>query len=73
MRLSKNGRAVYAKVEFWWDKDGSIHLIIEGKPKKGHLAVYSDPAKPNGHRTLHARLAKELRENGAAAPANWDG
>jgi hypothetical protein len=69
MRLSKKGRSVYTEVGFWLDKNGSIHLAIKGDPS-GHVAVYSDPARPNGHRTLYARLAKALREAGAPAPAS---
>jgi hypothetical protein len=68
MRLSRKGKAVYAEIGFWLEKNGSIHLTIKDDPS-GHVAIFPEPERPNGHRTLFARLAKALAEAGAPSPA----
>jgi hypothetical protein len=67
MKLSRKGKAVYAEIGFWLDKGGSIHMTIQDDPS-GHVAIFPDPERPNGHRTLYARLSKALKEAGAPSP-----
>jgi hypothetical protein len=68
MKLTKEGRCVYAEAGFWLDKSGSIHIAFTGDTS-GKLAIKPDPAEPNGHATLYQRLAKLLHEAGAPSPA----
>ncbi len=69
MKVSSKGRAVYAEIGFWLDKNGSIHLTIKGA-QGGHVAVNEDPERRNGHPTLFRRLAQLLRDAGAPAPTS---
>jgi hypothetical protein len=62
---SKKRKSVYAKAGFWREKDGSIHMSLQGVPGF-HVAINEDPKKPNGHPTLFKRLDKLLNE--AAEP-----
>ena len=67
MERSKKGKAVYTRVGVWREKDGSIHMTLQGV-KNGHVAVNADPAKRNGHPTLFARLDQLLKDAPKAAP-----
>jgi hypothetical protein len=69
METSREGRSMYVRMGMWLEKDGSIHLSAPGVPGF-HVAINSDPRKPNGHPTLFKRLAKCLRDNGAPAPSD---
>jgi hypothetical protein len=60
MKRSGKGKAVYAQIGVWREKDGSIHLTLKGV-KNGHVAVNADPMKRNGHPTLFARLDQLLK------------
>jgi hypothetical protein len=42
-------------------------MTIKGVPN-GHVAVKADPTKPNGHRTLYARLDRLSRDTPQAVP-----
>jgi hypothetical protein len=56
MKLTKKGRAVYAEVGMWLERDGSIHLTIKGDPSE-HVAVKADPTKRKAIPRYIARLA----------------
>jgi hypothetical protein len=58
---SKKGKSVYAEAGFWREPDGSIHMSFKGGPGF-HVAVNTDPKKPNGHPTLFKRLDALLTE-----------
>jgi hypothetical protein len=55
MNRSKQGKSVYLRIGFWREKNGSIH-IGSNEVEGFHVAVNSDPSKPNGHPTLYKRL-----------------
>ena len=59
--ITSKGKAVYAKVGLWREKDGSIHVTFPGL-KGGHVAVNQDPTRRNGHPTLFSRLDQLLKE-----------
>ncbi len=69
MRVSKNGKSVRIEIDFWLDKDGSIHVTSD-VAEDFHIAVNADPSRKNGHPTLYKRLAKLLSKAGAPAPAH---
>jgi len=69
MRISKKGKSVFVEIGFWLEKDGSIHMGSNDPAVSNfHVAVNSDPKKPNGHPTLYRRLAGYLKQMGAPAP-----
>ena len=67
MEKSETGRTVYPKIGVWFREDtGHIHLTIEGQ---GFSTVNAEPTSKRGNPHLYAKLARMLRDAGAAHPA----
>jgi hypothetical protein len=56
----------------WWnEEDGHIHLTAEDVAGF-HTRVGPDPCSKRGHPNLFSKLAKVLRDHGAAHPVSVD-
>jgi hypothetical protein len=67
MDKSDTGRTVYPKIGVWFREDtGHIHLTIEGQ---GFSTVNPESTSKRGNPHLFKKLARMLRDAGAAHPA----
>ena len=68
MRTSEPGNSIYFEIGVWYNEEtGSIHMTAKDAPGF-HTTVRQDSKLKRGHPNLFKKLARCLREKGAAAP-----
>ena len=67
-QVSKPGKSVYVRMDVWWDPNqGHIHLTAPGV-QGFHTTLNDNPGSKRCHQNLFQKLAKLLRDEGAAHP-----
>lgn len=64
---SDKGKYVRIEVEFWYDKDGTIHIVYNDGKEKGqffHTTVNDRDDSKRGHPNLYNHLKDVLEYNG---------
>lgn len=65
--VSEEGKYVRIDIEFWYDKDGQIHIVYDDGKEEGeyfHTTVNDRNNSKRFHKNLYKHLQTVLKKNG---------